>query len=130
MSPCLSCRFHCDWILGWSCGLCDLHVFCADFADEDGCPAPRVSLGCSVLHRELELGTSSGWTDLEAGEEVGGAPVLGLGRPRGGKGGRGMDCYPDAGEILLFALVKSGFLDHSCHLYANPRSDFYIEIKM
>lgn len=98
MSPYLSCRFHCDWILGWSCGLCDFHVFCADFADEDRRPTPRVSLGCSVLQGELEPSSSSGWADPAAGE-VGGAPVLGLGRPRGREGGRGMDCYPDAGVV-------------------------------
>ncbi|KAI5931083.1 Melanocortin-2 receptor accessory protein 2 [Manis javanica] len=39
-------RFHCDWILGWSHSRRDLHVFCADLADQDRSPTPRQ---CRVL---------------------------------------------------------------------------------
>lgn len=43
-------RFHCDWILGWSCGLCHLHVFCPDPADEDRSTTSRVSLKAGITN--------------------------------------------------------------------------------
>lgn len=43
-------RFHCDWILGWSCSFCHLHVFCPDPADEDRSTTSRVSLKTGITN--------------------------------------------------------------------------------
>lgn len=61
---------------------------------------------------------------------------------QGWGGGQGMDCYPPRsgcylGEITLFpgfmplvALINSGFLVFPCCLHADPRSDFYVDIRI
>lgn len=43
-----SCRFYCDWVLGWPCCLCHFYVLRTDPVDKDRCTTPRVST--TVLH--------------------------------------------------------------------------------
>lgn len=111
-SPYLSCRFHRDWILGWSRRLCDLHVFCADFADEDGCPAPRVSLRCASQRTRTGnpfwLDCPSGWGGGGRGTDAGAGQTQGEGKV----GGAWI-----ATQMLVLCRRDPGFCPHEIGLF-------------